>query len=215
MSDLSPTPDFNSMRCSDADRVAAADVLNDAFADGRLEVDEHLERVDAVWRAKTMDELEALTADLGGLPAALTGRQPSRIQDRSRGALMTTEDASNDRTHSIMSTTDRNGSWIVPRHLSCFVLMGETKYDMREALFSSMDVTIDVASTMGSVKIWVPDGVTVRDDTTKIMAETKMKGLTPADPRAPMIIIKGFQLMSDLQIFGSEHKSWWKKITGK
>jgi len=49
---------------SDADRDAAARVLNEAFADGRLTADEHRDRVHAAYAARTWPELAGLTADL-------------------------------------------------------------------------------------------------------------------------------------------------------
>lgn len=49
---------------SDTDRDAAARVLNEAFAEGRLTADEHRDRVRAVYAARTWPELTQLTADL-------------------------------------------------------------------------------------------------------------------------------------------------------
>ncbi len=49
---------------SDTDRDAAARVLNEAFADGRLTADEHRGRVDAAYAARTWPELAGLIADL-------------------------------------------------------------------------------------------------------------------------------------------------------
>jgi hypothetical protein len=49
---------------SDADRDAAARVLNEAFAAGRLTADEHRGRAHAAYTARTWPELAQLTADL-------------------------------------------------------------------------------------------------------------------------------------------------------
>lgn len=53
-------------RASDADRDRAAGLLNAAFAEGRLTADEHGERLDAVYAARTWWQLRQLTADLPG-----------------------------------------------------------------------------------------------------------------------------------------------------
>jgi hypothetical protein len=58
---------------SDTDRDAAATMLNDAFAQGRLTADEHGERTRAAYGARTWPQLAALTADL---PALSTGGAP-------------------------------------------------------------------------------------------------------------------------------------------
>jgi hypothetical protein len=65
---------------SDGDRDAAAGVLNEAFAQGRLTADEHGERVRAAYTARTWPELAGLTADLPN-PAATAGRAAACIPD--------------------------------------------------------------------------------------------------------------------------------------
>jgi hypothetical protein len=77
------TTDWHSMRASDAERERAADVLKAALAEGRLDWDEHRERLDAVMRSRTYGDLHALIVDLpvgpgpfpphGGAPNALPG----------------------------------------------------------------------------------------------------------------------------------------------
>ena len=56
--------DPNLIRASDQDRDRTANVLREHHAVGRLDPDEFNERLDKVFSAKTMGELEALTADL-------------------------------------------------------------------------------------------------------------------------------------------------------
>jgi hypothetical protein len=59
-----PEADEGLIRASDHDRELATRVLRDAYAEGRLEINEFLKRVDAAQQAKTWGELAALTADL-------------------------------------------------------------------------------------------------------------------------------------------------------
>jgi uncharacterized membrane protein len=56
--------DPNLIRASDQDRDRTANVLREHHAVGRLDAEEFNERLDKVFSAKTMGELEALTADL-------------------------------------------------------------------------------------------------------------------------------------------------------
>ncbi len=51
-------------RAADADRDIAADAVNAAFAQGRLDAAEHAERLQAVLAAKRLGELEPLLADI-------------------------------------------------------------------------------------------------------------------------------------------------------
>jgi Domain of unknown function (DUF1707) len=56
--------DPNLIRASDQDRDRTANVLREHHAVGRLDADEFHERLDKVFSAKTMGDLEALTMDL-------------------------------------------------------------------------------------------------------------------------------------------------------
>jgi len=56
--------DPNLIRASDQDRDRTANLLREHHAVGRLDAEEFSERLDKVFVAKTMGDLEALTADL-------------------------------------------------------------------------------------------------------------------------------------------------------
>ena len=58
------TTDPRLIRASDQDRDHTANVLREHHAVGRLDADEFNERLDKVFGAKTIGDLEALTADL-------------------------------------------------------------------------------------------------------------------------------------------------------
>jgi hypothetical protein len=55
-----------SLRASDAERAATADLLRRHHAEGRLDTAELEERVERCYAAKTRGDLDALTADLPG-----------------------------------------------------------------------------------------------------------------------------------------------------
>jgi len=81
-------------RAGDADRDRVAAVLRDAHAEGRLDVDELSDRLDAAYRAKTYGELEVLTNDLPSIPAPSrppapqpTARPPAPPDEKSLRAL--------------------------------------------------------------------------------------------------------------------------------
>jgi hypothetical protein len=60
-------------RASDADRDAAASLLNEAFAEGRLTADEHDQRLSAAYAARSRQQLHRLTADLPAASGAARG----------------------------------------------------------------------------------------------------------------------------------------------
>ncbi|WP_244930608.1 DUF1707 domain-containing protein [Nocardioides sp. W7] len=71
------------LRIGDAEREQAAAALGEHFAAGRLSTEEHGDRLDQVWSARTRADLVPLFHDLPG-PGSTPGRAPERA-GRSRG----------------------------------------------------------------------------------------------------------------------------------
>lgn len=71
------------LRISDMEREQAAAVLGDHYAQGRLTADEHAERLDRIWAARTRAELAPVFRDLPE-PAAHAPDAPHRRTSRGR-----------------------------------------------------------------------------------------------------------------------------------
>ena len=70
------------IRLSDAERDAAAADLGEHFAQGRLTADEHAQRLDRVWAARTRGEIAPIFRDL---PSPYAGAsQPASAASRRR-----------------------------------------------------------------------------------------------------------------------------------
>lgn len=80
MSDIEPS----AVRAGNAEREQVAARLNNAFAEGRLDVGELDERVAAAYAAKTVGELVPLTADL---PASHRSTPPAPVTPTRREAV--------------------------------------------------------------------------------------------------------------------------------
>lgn len=63
-------------RLSDAERDAAAADLGEHFAQGRLTAEEHAERLDRIWSAKTRGEVAPIFRDLPSPYAAVAAPHP-------------------------------------------------------------------------------------------------------------------------------------------
>ena len=73
------------LRIGDAERDHAADVLAEHLASGRIDVDEHAERLDAIYTARTGADLEPVFADLPSEPATPAPRARPRTRGGERG----------------------------------------------------------------------------------------------------------------------------------
>ncbi len=196
-----------SYRASDADRDQVAEVLNSAFAEGRLTLDEHQERTQAALEAKTFDDLTALTADLVPL-------QSLPVHVNATGRQLVVSDGANpeaDTMSTVMSTVKREGSWRVRARSVANNVMGDIKLDLTQATFDAPVVEVTGTQLMGSMVLRVPLGVTVVDEVTNVLGETSISGLGEPDPSMPTIVLKGTNIMSDIKVRGPKKPSRWRK----
>jgi hypothetical protein len=78
------------MRASDADRERAAASLREHYAEGRISDEELAERLDAVYAARTVEELQLLRHDLPELPLSPDAHRAALATHRAelRGRLL-------------------------------------------------------------------------------------------------------------------------------
>lgn len=202
-----------SYRASDADRDRVADVLHTAYAEGRITLDEHQERTQALLEAKTFDDLIPLTTDLVPQQSLPVHRQAAGMP------LVVTEgaDPEADKLSSIMSTVKREGQWRIREHSTANNLMGDIKLDLTQATFDAPVVEITGTQVMGNLHLRVPRGVKIIDRVTHVMGETKISDLGEPDPAMPTIVLTGTHIMSEIKVRGPENpdkRSWWRRALG-
>ncbi|WP_406727351.1 DUF1707 domain-containing protein [Streptomyces sp. GD-15H] len=184
------------LRASDADRERVAAVLRDAVAEGRLDMEEFEERLDATYRARTYRELEPLTRDLPApgvtAPAVSLTKAPEQ-GDTWADRVVTGGEGTSTWAVAVMSGFQRKGRWTVPRRFNCFTFMGGGQIDLREANFADREVVINAVAIMGGVDVIVPPGVEVAVRGFGLMGgfDHREEG-EPGDPGAPRVIVTGF-----------------------
>lgn len=182
------------MRASDGDRDRVADQLREALAEGRLSADEHAERLDAVYQAKTYAELAPLVEDL---PA--TGGMPRPAAAPVRDDLPAPRSGSPNIV-AILSGAERKGRWLVEAQTNALAVMGGVDLDLREAVLSQREVTINVVAVLGGVEITVPPGVQVINSVVAILGGCEMPPEEIPAPDAPVIRLTGFAILGGIEV---------------
>ncbi|MEU1279957.1 DUF1707 domain-containing protein [Streptomyces sp. NPDC005805] len=178
------------LRASDADRDRIADILRDALAEGRLDAEEHAERIDAVYRAKTMGELEPLVRDL---PA--TGHRSAAAARAEDGD----DTAPAENLVAVFSGSTRKGRWRVGRRTNAFSLFGSVEIDLTQALFRQRLTVINATSIFGSVEIRVPENITLRGSGTGVFGSFEVVTLEAEDPEAPVVVVNGYSVFGSVE----------------
>ncbi|MBC2863533.1 DUF1707 SHOCT-like domain-containing protein [Streptomyces mexicanus] len=198
------TDEAPELRASDADRERVAEVLRDALAEGRLDMEEFEERLEAAYKARTYGELTPLTRDLPAgrhatAPGTFSGTDPAvslrkeAVPGGGWGGRVVGGEGSSSWAVAIMSGFQRKGTWTVPKRFTCFAFWGGGEIDLREANFADGEVEINCVAIMGGVEVIVPPGVEVVVRGIGIMGgfDHREEGV-PGEPGAPRVVVTGF-----------------------
>ncbi len=193
-----PLPDARALRVSDDDRHQVAEVLRRAAGEGRIDLEELDERLEATYQAKTYGELVPLTVDLpsSGLGQPAPGTRPPLPASTGPGPRYSTSVA-------VMSQSRRAGVWIVEESHTAFVVMGSVLLDLREARFESRDITINACAVMGEVKVIVNAGTSVVVQGLGVMGEfTEHRSQVPFDSSlgGPVVRVRGLAVMGSVSV---------------
>lgn len=212
-------------RASNSERESAVATIDNALADGRITPTEHQERLDQATGAVFLDELESLTADIGGMGGLLRYPQPGSAptgelsdtfradedalpapRPQSAPVRYAPEGASGDSfSISVLGASSLTGQWIVAKRHTSLAVMGGTEIDLRDALLTSNQVTITCIAVMGGIDIIVPDNAIIRVNGIGLLGGFGWEKSTSALPEtlpsdAPTITINGIGLMGGVDI---------------
>lgn len=189
--DSSHDPAPSELRASDSDRERVVDLLRDAASDGRLTLEEHTERVEQAYGARTLGELKQLTRDLvrpneAGRPERVSADPLPDIEARPLLA--------------IFGQDKREGRWVVPARQQASAVFGQVRLDFREALLQRRHVTIQANALFGSVEMLVPEGVDVRMNGTALFGSKENRTRGGHGPNAPVIDVEVFCLFGEVSV---------------
>lgn len=195
--------DFNMnsrLRASDADRDTAAAVINNALADGRLTPEEHSDRLDAIFSAKTHAELVPLLDDLPatrGVRQELVSPQPA-----SADPALAQASKRGGRIVAIFGGASRKGSWHAEPVINVLTVFGGAELDFREAILPGKEVVLRATSVLGGIEVIVPPEMRVVDNGIAILGGREIAGNSEeaASPDAPVLRIEGACILGGIEV---------------
>ncbi len=188
-----PAPAPAELRASDADRDRIAQILSDALAEGRLTAEEHSDRLDSLYAVKTVSGLDVLVRDL---PAPGGVHAPPAYPGHGTPAGRPAETIV-----AVCSSSARKGRWRPGAHSRAVSVMGDISIDLTEAVFEQQVTEINVTCILGNVEVVVPENVTLRGYGSGVLGnfEVRGEGRGETDPQAPVVIVRGFALMGNIE----------------
>src|SRR3954469_25232623 len=111
------------------ERERTIETLSQHFAHDNITLDELERRLEQVYRASSVPALRELTNDLPEETTATEKRRDAAVPEAFA--------PERDRIFSLMAETKRRGVWRVPRWLTIWSIMSETRIDLTEAQLSA------------------------------------------------------------------------------
>ncbi|MFB7948314.1 DUF1707 domain-containing protein [Kitasatospora phosalacinea] len=205
------------LRASDADRERVADLLRDAYAEGRLTADEHGERIEAAYNARTFGELEPLTRDLPSHPGAIRHnltKAPLEAPAPAPQPALPPARAESPTMVAVFGGASRKGRWRVGSHLKAVAVFGGIEIDLTDAVFESPEVVIEVVTVFGGVEVRVPENVSLHGGGAGVFGGFEVREQTSADPYAPVVRVKGAAVFGGVEAKprrGKKLKEWVRR----
>ena len=186
---------------TDADRTAAAELLQRAAGDGRLTLEQFSDRVGAAWAATSHQQLAAATSGLEQAPPVGSTNTVSSVV-------------------SVFGDQWRAGRWRLPPTLRAIGLLGDVHLDLRTVVMVATDVVeIRAVTLLGSVDIVVPAGIEVELTGFDVLGSRELRlAPVPRRPGTPLLRVHAYGLLGDVSVRtpeeGQEPLSWWRGLRG-
>ena len=177
------------VRIGDADRDRVAGILAEALAGGFLDPEEHAQRLEAAYAARTEAALAPLVRDL-----PLAADESSPVQAPA-GEPMT----------ALFSKLRRGGAWPVPPHSVARARFGALVLDLRHAVFTRREVVLEADSFCGKIVVIVPQNAHVYDTGSALFGKRTLPGARggaqPGDgSEGPVIRITGRSVLGHIRV---------------
>lgn len=188
--------EFSRLRASDADRDTAASVINNALAEGRLTAEEHSDRLDAIYSAKTHADIVPLLDDLPdqSTPLAWTARPAGgELATPGRGA----------RIVAVLSGHERKGVWHPEPVIDVLAVLGGVELDFREAVLPpGNEIALHATTVLGGLEITIPPEMRVIDSGVAVLGGREIPGESEESCRAdaPVLRIDGTCVLGGVEV---------------
>jgi hypothetical protein len=171
------------VRASNAERERVVGELREHFVEGRLTLEQFVERLDAVYAATTLGGLEVPLSDL---PAPVGA--PRRGVTRFLLALL--------------GSSEREGRLRIRRRVLAFACFGNIDLDLRQASFEGERTTIVLLGAFAALDVYVPEGVEVDLQGLVIFGHRNANGNDPVPrPGTPLVRVVALGLFAGIDVW--------------
>lgn len=184
-------------------REQKIDELATHFANDDLSLEDLERRIELVYKAASVTDLEQITEDLRRATAPpLPVPANVRLAPADASSDIAPHEVATTRMVALMSSTKRLGRWVLPKRLDLVSVMADTTIDLTQAVLPPVASEIHVRAVMTSLRIIVPPGVRVVTDISSVMADVGRADEAQDSPgaRGPVIRLTGYACMAEVKV---------------
>lgn len=179
-------------------REQTIDQLVMNYSHGIISAEAFERRLDQAMDATAHATLATLVEDLELKPDSSydTQKQQQFAPHYGEGRVEPTENVV-----SVLSNNERCGRWTVPRQITVYALLGSVELDFTDAVFQQPDVSIKIIGGLSSLKIYVPEEITISTNVFNILGSTENKAPSLGHlKQSPHLGIEGLQVLGSVEI---------------
>ncbi len=199
---LEPADGLPPLRESNADREQVAALLQTATSEGRITIAELETRLNSVYGATTVAELEPVVRDLPAHTLSLSKQMPERKTVEvpgMRSVSMAGSGVSKGNLIALMSGVERKGTWTAPHSSMRSPSWAASTWTSASPTQRHGDGGHRVA-VMGGVNMIVPEGLTVVMEGVGIMGGFDDKAWQNFGPGSPVLRVRGVAIMGGVEV---------------
>ena len=199
-------PGRPAVRASDAEREAVVSRLQTAVGEGRIDLDEFSERMQAAYAATTTADLAGLLADLPAeetaAPAPPPGAGPVQVVGGS---------APGGAVSSVFGDVRLVPVSGVPERVS--TVFGDVRIDLRQLATPAGTVHLQLGTVFGDVEVLVGEGVDAEIEGWTVFGDRRTQlAPVPRLPGTPRVVVRGWTVFGDLRLCslapGEDPRRW-------
>src|SRR4051795_10720072 len=197
-----PDRDAPAVRASDAEREATVTRLQTAVGEGRIDLDEFGQRVEAAYAAATTADLDHLLADLPA-PASAVPAVGEVIAERTPASVA-----------GVFGDVKLTATTGAPERAT--TVFGDVRIDLRGLRTAQPEVRLELGTVFGDVEVIVSEGVAAEISGWTVFGDRKTElAAVPRLPGTPHVVVRGWTVFGDLKLRSlapGESPSRWRAV---
>jgi hypothetical protein len=194
-------------------RTEILEKLNDAFANGYLEMEDYESRMEMAHKANSIEDLQKVVYDFpdSGLKNRFV-EKPITTSEHKKPININID--MQDTVFTVLGDNNINGVDLPSDNLNVVNILGETRIDLTSENYTKNLFEINVFVMLGSLRIYAPDNVKIKTQTMNVLASSQNNAPLTDAKQEKIVVIKGVCILGDIQII-RDRKPGEKKFFGK